>query len=195
MALNPFADYFNHSSPPTCTATYSSAGFEIGAVRSAKKGEEVYISYGAHSNDFLLTEYGFVMDENENDSVSLDDVVMAKLVEGGKEEQVKDAGFWGKYTLDKEGVCYRTQVALRSLIMTERRWERFVSGADEGRDEEGKYVELLQGILLELQDSVTETIYELNKLETDEKEARGTLVRRWKQIIGLLNHVFESTIR
>ena len=203
MALNPFADYFNHSSPPTCEVSYSVKGFEIEAVRPAKAGEEVYISYGKHSNDFLLAEYGFIMDENENDSISLDDIVMKKIEEtGGKRvgksrrSNCESNGFWGKYTLDKDGVCYRTQVALKSLVMSERRWEHLCRGNDIGEDEEEAYVEVLREVLegsLEAAKKAVKSLQRMKTEETHEAEARDTLMRRWKQIVALVQKVLDDT--
>ncbi len=64
MAQSPFSDYFNHtSSPSACNVLFSSSGYTITTPAKIKQGEEVYISYGNHSNDFLLTEYGFILPE------------------------------------------------------------------------------------------------------------------------------------
>lgn len=203
MALNPFADYFNHSSPPTCEVSYSEKGFDIEAVLPVKTGEEVYISYGKHSNDFLLAEYGFIMDENENDSISMDDLVMKRIEEtggkiAGKSRRIncEGWGFWGKYTLDKDGVCYRTQVALKSLVMSERRWEHLCRGNDIGEDEEEAYVEVLREVLEECLETAKKAVKSLQRMkteETEEAEARDTLMRRWKQIVALVQKVLDDT--
>lgn len=75
MALLPFADYFNHSDAAVCAellflsrletddvytiqcdVTFSEEGYVFRATKAYKVGEEVFISYGAHPNDFLLAE-------------------------------------------------------------------------------------------------------------------------------------------
>ncbi|KAG0650498.1 Ribosomal lysine N-methyltransferase 2 [Hyphodiscus hymeniophilus] len=67
MALQPFADYFNHADIASAEALFSSQGYSIAASCSISKGDEIYISYGNHSNDFLLAEYGFSMESNKWD--------------------------------------------------------------------------------------------------------------------------------
>ena len=45
-----------------------------------KKGSQVFISYGKHGNNALLSLYGFVMPSNSEDTVTLDEqFVSAKL--------------------------------------------------------------------------------------------------------------------
>ena len=75
MALIPFADYFNHADVGS-VVTFSPSGYKICTDRQIEKGEEIYISYGNHSNDFLLAEYGFILDENKWDEISLDELIL-----------------------------------------------------------------------------------------------------------------------
>ena len=77
LAQSPFSDYFNHtSSRSACDVSFSASGYTFTTLAKIKKGEEVYISYGNHSNDFLLAEYGFILPEeggeNQWDEVLLD---------------------------------------------------------------------------------------------------------------------------
>ncbi|KAK7991519.1 hypothetical protein PG988_000313 [Apiospora saccharicola] len=69
LAIVPVADMFNHA---------ENRAYEV--------GEEVFVSYGDHSNDFLLAEYGFLMTNNCWDVISIDDIVIPRLDEAGKEE-------------------------------------------------------------------------------------------------------------
>ncbi|KAH7342382.1 hypothetical protein BKA65DRAFT_503985, partial [Rhexocercosporidium sp. MPI-PUGE-AT-0058] len=140
MALNPFADYFNHiSSPSACEVNFSADGYTITTSVPIKKGEEVYISYGNHSNDFLLAEYGFILagDTNQWDEVELDCYVLG-LLSADKKEVLEEEGFLGNYVLDRETVCYRTQVALRLACLPVGQWRRFVAGSDDGEKDQGK---------------------------------------------------------
>ncbi|KAF4630581.1 hypothetical protein G7Y89_g7550 [Cudoniella acicularis] len=127
-ALSPFADYFNHA-PHGCNVSFSATGYEITTEKHIPKGAEIYISYGNHSNDFLLAEYGFILPSGTNDwdEISLDAYIIP-LFSPTQKKHLEDHGFLGKYVLDKETVCYRAQVALRILCVGLRKWERFVEG-------------------------------------------------------------------
>lgn len=127
MALQPVADLFNHGDEGGCHVAFGSDGFAFRATAPYRKGEEVRICYGRHGGDFLLIEYGFVMRENCWDEVLLDEVVLSRLTASQK-ERLKGVGFLGRYVLDRETVCHRTQVALRLLCCRVGEWVRFVNG-------------------------------------------------------------------
>lgn len=187
MALNPFADYFNHSSRG-CVVELSKDGFEITTAESIEKGEEVYISYGKHGNDFLLAEYGFVMDDNEWDDVSLDDLVL-EVMNQEQRELVKENRFEGRYVLDKQGPCYRTQVALRAMVMSERRWLMYIAGSDDGEASQEKVDELLYQLLGKLKGMALKRLEDVNLLRRkgreEEQQPCGMLIKRWQQILDM----------
>jgi hypothetical protein len=81
MALLPFADYFNHSDVEVriffflllrctriilsdlsnifffqCDVKFDGDGYTLSATEDYEAGDEVYMSYGSHPNDFLLAE-------------------------------------------------------------------------------------------------------------------------------------------
>lgn len=123
MALQPVADLFNHhgeaprsaDDPPPSPVSFDGAGFTIRAGRRYRRGEEVCISYGHHSNDFLLAEYGFVLEHNHHDEVQLDEAILPRLSPEQRDE-LEAAGFLGRYALDARTVCcYRAEVAVRLL--------------------------------------------------------------------------------
>jgi hypothetical protein len=72
-------------------------------MRITEKGEEIYMSYGPHSNDFLLVECqfpccsfrvteihmyvdGFYLDDNPSDGVYLDDIILKDLTPPEKDD-------------------------------------------------------------------------------------------------------------
>lgn len=68
LALLPLADLFNHTPSPgtinaprkaPVSAMYADDGYTFTANQDISAGDEICISYGEHSNDFLLAEYGF----------------------------------------------------------------------------------------------------------------------------------------
>ncbi|GES60059.1 ribosomal N-lysine methyltransferase [Aspergillus terreus] len=79
LTLVPFADYFNHANNDACEVRFVNQEYTFTANRRYEKGEEIYMSYGPHSNDFLLVEYGFFLDDNPNDAIFLDDIILREF--------------------------------------------------------------------------------------------------------------------
>lgn len=122
LALVPFADYFNHS-PKGCKVSFSPACYNFTAVSNLEKGEEVFISYGSHNNDFLLVEYGFYLENNKWDEALLDLVLLTLFSDKQKEILVSE-NFWADFVLDTNSICYRTEVGTRLLCMLLDLWRR-----------------------------------------------------------------------
>ena len=186
LALVPAADYFNHAEVG-CEVAFSPSGYNICANRQIEKGEEICVSYGHHSNDFLLTEYGFILDNNKWDEISLDDALLPFFSEEQKHE-LKAAGFFGKFVLDAETVCYRAQLALRLLCVTSTsKWQQLVA---HGLGDEDKYQEVVNTILVKALKNYLERVHErltqLEVLPCGLSNQRDILSRRWKQIRRLL---------
>lgn len=190
MALNPFADYFNHTSRG-CHVSFTPEGYKILTDKRYDKGEEVFISYGNHSNDFLLAEYGFILPGageqggNEWDEVLLDDYILP-LLSAEKKEMLKSAGFLGRYVLDRTEACYRTQVAVRAQCLSERKWQRFVDGSDEGDDDKETVNAVLLKVLKRYLKDTDKFSKQVRAIKEGEASHRVMLGRRWKQIGDLL---------
>ncbi len=160
IALCPLVDLFNHTSNPNsaCKVTHDSSGFTVtspDAPIGATGEEELFVSYGPHTNDFLLVEYGFLLpgDENIRDCVSLDPVILPTLsIEQKRRLDAKR--YLGEYTLfspqangGEAGVCWRTEVAARIGLISAQQWEGFVDGVldedelgDEVREKAGAVI-------------------------------------------------------
>lgn len=124
---------------------------------STDAGEEIYATYGGHSNDKLLVHYGFVCEStmqhaSPDDEIRIDHMILPHLSEATK-AQLQDVGFLGgyallpsEYTCRKEtrgnneifdeceancrqpwDICFKTQVAVRAELLTANEWEYFVS--------------------------------------------------------------------
>ncbi|KAK0729726.1 hypothetical protein B0H67DRAFT_477610 [Lasiosphaeris hirsuta] len=187
MVFQPVADLFNHAAVG-CAVSFDAASFTITADRAYAAGEEVYICYGQHSNDFLLAEYGFVMEENRWDEVGLDEVVLAEL-DAKQRERLEERGFLGGYVLDADTVCYRTQVALRLLCVPLREWRRSVDGGVcEGEEAaQAKVDRLLLKLLRKYLGKIDKTLETLGTLDIGEAGQREMLSMRWQQIRGLVD--------
>ncbi|RHZ47288.1 uncharacterized protein CDV56_104428 [Aspergillus thermomutatus] len=110
MALLPFADYFNHSD-----------------VECTDSGEEIYMSYGPHPNDFLLVEYGFYLDQNASEAIYLDDIIFRDL-SASLQEELYLQQYYGNYEVTATGACYRTEIAACLKYMTRRDWRNYALG-------------------------------------------------------------------
>ncbi|KIX96613.1 uncharacterized protein Z520_07879 [Fonsecaea multimorphosa CBS 102226] len=188
LAVVPFGDYFNHSDVATCKAAYSATGYEFKADRAVAKGEELYISYGTHSNDFLLVEYGFTLAKNKSDEVSLDTVILP-LFSAKQKDMLKEADYLGNYALegpsmqDDEVACYRTRIALRLLCMPLKKWNECVKyGADDDDEYQSLVHELLRQALKAYLETVDNSLEQLARLEVGLPSQREVLRRRWEEI-------------
>lgn len=191
MVLQPVADLFNHSDTG-CHVSFDAHCFTITADRDYKEGEEVYICYGNHGNDFLLVEYGFVMEKNRWDEVCLDGALLEELTERQK-EMLEEKGFGGGYVLDRETVCYRTQVAVRCMCCGEEEWRRFVEEGKEDDEElmQKRVDERLVGILKKYRGRVGDKLQEVGRLDVGEACQREVLGLRWRQIDELVKVTIE----
>ncbi len=78
LALLPVADLFNHAAFG-CHVSYRGDSYEIIADREYSRGDEVCTSYGDHSNDFLLAEYGFLLQNNPHDRFDPNDLITSEI--------------------------------------------------------------------------------------------------------------------
>ncbi|KKA29298.1 hypothetical protein TD95_005183 [Thielaviopsis punctulata] len=191
LALQPVVDLVNHTAGAACAVAFGPVAFTVAADRAYAAGEEVLLSYGAHANDYLLAEYGFILDDNAWDEVCLDDVV-APLFTAEQAQALKDRDFWGRYVVDRSTAgCYRTQVALRIKLLARPRWERVVAGLDEAEDVQYAVDGLLRVAMAEYRQTAEQTVQRLGEMQEGTAEQRELLGRRWRQIIATLDVVGE----
>ncbi|OJI96721.1 hypothetical protein ASPVEDRAFT_251273 [Aspergillus versicolor CBS 583.65] len=145
VGLVPIADYFNHAGNEvgyqtdlrditfrftdmgdiqSCMATFDKESYTINATRRIEEGEEVYISYGSHPNDYLLVEYGFIPDHNPYDAIFLDDLVFEHFTEYELEE-LKMHDLYGNYKITQNGPCSRTQDVACMVCMRPKKWQEY----------------------------------------------------------------------
>jgi hypothetical protein len=190
MVMQPVADLFNHADAG-CAVAFTPASFTVVADRAYAPGEEAYICYGKHPNDFLLVEYGFLLAPNRWDEVGLDDAVLPEL-SGEQKARLDERGFLGGYVLDARTVCYRTQVALRLLCVPAAQWERLVyEGEDGGEVLQEKVDRLLLRVLRKYRGKVEATVEELEESEVGQPEQREMLSSRWQQVLGVIDQTIE----
>nr|WNZ75317.1 hypothetical protein [Trichoderma harzianum] len=191
LALIPVADLFNHSDDG-CKVYYSPNAYHIVADRAYKKGEELFISYSRHSNDYNLLEYGFIPDENPSDDVYIDDVVFPKLSKSHKAE-LKKRDLLGEYPLGSSTEEFRrTQGVLRLLCCTTKQFHEFLDGKEKGRLVQVRVDAYLVGLLEELlSDVVVKRLQQIEELKVGREDQRALLAKRWMQIEGLVRKKIE----
>ncbi|KAM0463532.1 hypothetical protein ACHAO4_000249 [Trichoderma viride] len=191
LALIPVADLFNHADAG-CRVYYSPEGYHIVADRDYKKGEELYISYSSHSNDYNLVEYGFIPDENSSDDVYIDDVVFPKLSESQKADLEKQ-DLLGEYPLGEATEEFRrTQAVLRLLFCTTKEFKRFLNDEEKGHDVQTRVDESLVKLLDEfLNDIVAKRLREVDAVKVGLEDQRALLTKRWTQIEGIAKRKIE----
>ncbi|PNY23577.1 Ribosomal lysine N-methyltransferase set11, partial [Tolypocladium capitatum] len=187
MALQPVADLFNHSPDGCCSVAFDQADFTITTTRAHAPGDELFIRYGPHSNDFLLVEYGFTMGRGSNpwDETCLDPY-LCPAFSAPQRRRLADAGFWEGYMLDARTACYRSQTALRMLCVTPRQWQAALDGArDEDRDEDAIDAELIK-VLRRYEEDIRGRMADVDRTDAGTEDMRSSLRSRWVQIQDLV---------
>ncbi|KAJ5594473.1 uncharacterized protein N7459_000681 [Penicillium hispanicum] len=198
MALLPFADYFNHSDVE-CDVKFDENEYTLRATENYHEGEEVYMSYGSHPNDFLLAEYGFFLEKNESDCIYLDDVVLRNIGKS-EEEELWLHQYYGEYRATSEGVCYRTVMAACLKYMKEEDWRNYVlEGSAQGMDE-AKTEAIIQDWLriyageAETAIKAIGTAMESDAIVKAHRQKAETLLRRWRQIKDICESASKVTL-
>jgi hypothetical protein len=72
-SIIPLADLFNHSSSVETRGVFDdeSQAYRIQTFTEYKKGDQVFICYGPHSNEILLKYYGFILSHNKFNSIRI----------------------------------------------------------------------------------------------------------------------------
>ncbi|KAM0665048.1 hypothetical protein ACQRIU_006201 [Beauveria bassiana] len=193
MVLQPVADLFNHAGNPGgafCVGSFDDAAFTVTTRAAHAPGDELFIQYGPHGNDFLLVEYGFTLPSPLNDAwdeTSLDPYLCPALAAAGHRTVLEEAGFWATYMLDRETACYRTHVALRALCLTPLQWRAVLDGErDEDRDRARVEAALVAVVLRPAEEDAAAHIRDVDEATAGEALSRQALRDRWVQIMELL---------
>ncbi|CAK9441609.1 uncharacterized protein LODBEIA_P54770 [Lodderomyces beijingensis] len=115
FTMAPYIDFINHSCDDHCTLKIDGRGFQITTTNSYASDEQLFLSYGPHSNDFLLTEYGFTVPENKWNDLDISRYILPLLKPATVVDFLKDADYYDTYTLNRDGLSFRTEVALATL--------------------------------------------------------------------------------
>jgi len=143
FTLAPLLDMANHTmdtKKESKVRWLPSKALQINAPKNGKgqsQGEEVFISYGPHSNGFLLSEYGFIIPNIQSNDLSewkgnryaevhVDHIIIKMLEKQGKQgkakiELLQEQGYWGEYTIhpfpSPAHPSYRLLLSARSIAV------------------------------------------------------------------------------
>ncbi|TLD05870.1 uncharacterized protein PgNI_09058 [Pyricularia grisea] len=188
LALVPLADMFNHADEG-CRVSYMPEHYVITTDRAYEAGEELFISYGDHSNDCLLTEYGFLLPNNRCDVICIDEIVLPRLDESAK-ELLHQRDLLGTYRLHLEkGPCSRAQAALRLLCCSYEQWLKYVEGRDDGSNSQYSVNVLLCELIREFQGIIQKKLHMLEQTHSGTAGQREILQQRWRQIDSIAKQI------
>ncbi|XP_052087736.1 SET domain-containing protein 4-like [Mytilus californianus] len=126
IALAPFLDLLNHSTTAEVEAAFNMNNncFEIKTYNSFRKYDQVFISYGAHSNTHLLMEYGFILPDNPHDVYEIDYDEIVKVAQNlnlqyidKKKRVIEENAINRKLVCSKEGMSWSIHAVLKILAM------------------------------------------------------------------------------
>ncbi|KAL4906894.1 hypothetical protein BDW74DRAFT_176495 [Aspergillus multicolor] len=194
MALLPFADYFNHSDV-ACNVKFDGKEYVFRAAKAYEAGEEIFMSYGNHPNDFLFTEYGFYLDENESETLYLDDIVFREL-SSSQQEELSLQQYFGNYQVTATGVCYRTEIAACISYMRPEDWQNYVLGSSTRGVDAKKSEDVIRGWIHAYMDEADQAIDGLKdsrfSVEEEDQGRHQMLLKRWMQIRDLCRIALET---
>jgi len=192
LALMPAADLFNHAETG-CEVSFTPTAYTVSADRSYRPGEEICISYGEHSNDFLLTEYGFVLSDNCWDMVCIDDVVLDTL-SPWQAAQMQKEGLLGRFLLDSNGIpCRKTRLALDLLCNRSQRRKQTPIPQDGAGAALAGCDPFLDQLLHQFHGMAMETLDKVRKLRVGRESHREILERRWSQIVAIVERSLDRS--
>lgn len=192
LALLPVADLFNHANTG-CSVSYSIESYTIAADRPYHEGDELYTSYGNHSNDFLLAEYGFLLKENRWDKLCLNDLIIPKLTSRHKTE-LEEHGHTGDLILHAESKKHDDiWVALRLLCCVDSQWQNYIDGEEDIEGTLAKAIAMLPVLLEEYLSNIKNTQAEIRSLQTGEECQKKLLAQRWDEIEAMVQQAMKTT--
>ncbi|GME72805.1 unnamed protein product [[Candida] boidinii] len=145
FTLVPFVDFINHISDDSCTTTIShKQGYMVstGTVKY-KENDQIFFTYGSHSDNFLIMEYGFMLPTCSNKSNYLDMThIINKLLNQQQIEFLKENHYFELHYATKEEISFTTEIALATLQdFKDGNCSRSLRGFIDGTYDGAKYTE------------------------------------------------------
>ncbi|KAK6456019.1 uncharacterized protein RJT20DRAFT_127780 [Scheffersomyces xylosifermentans] len=184
FTMAPYVDFLNHSCNDQCSIKIDVLGFHVQTTSSYTPGEQLFLSYGPHSNDFLLCEYGFIIPkDNKWNDLDISSFIIP-LLRPRQEEFLKENDYYDNYTMTKDGLSFRTDVVLAVLQedypQTSRKLSALLNGVSDGSAYRSHSNALIKEILHKV-------LHESDKYKHLEfNDDNDELTRARKRTIGVL---------
>lgn len=137
FTMAPYVDFLNHTSDEECGIKIDAAGFHVYTTTAYEAEDELFFSYGPHSNEFLLCEYGFVLPQNKWNYLDVTDLINP-LLRPAHVRYLKNHAYYGDYTVNQDGMSFRTEIAFatmqESAPESSTRLNDFIGGISDGRE-------------------------------------------------------------
>lgn len=179
FTMAPYVDFLNHSPDEHCTVKIKPQGFQVYSGSKYSAGDQIYLRYGPHSNEFLGLEYGFTLPDNPWNSYDISPYV-EKLLKPYHKSYLEREGYLGSYVVGEE-MSFRIEVALacaqeseKSIVAGCPKLKSFINGYSDG----GNYREKRRIMLQEILDEIIVSCED--KIESSE-------TMRHRDLIQLLN--------
>ena len=190
LAMVPVADLFNHAETG-CSVSFTPDSYMIEADRAYPAGQEICTSYGGHSNDFLLTEYGFLLEKNQWDGVCLDDLILPRLDQKQK-KSLEASDRLGNFTLHAvSGPDESTWDVLQILASKDSSRQNGVNGKEHADRSRAGAKALLRVLLDEFMNTVQQVKSAVQVEQAGQVAQRSTLLNRWEQIEVIVRHAID----
>lgn len=196
FTMVPFVDFLNHTPEVDVHCypfkhslrkdVYSLGPFTIKCGNHTYKlpGEEILLNYGAHSNDFLINEYGFVIRQNNWDSVDISKQVCAMITDDAMVQFLKINDYWEDYTINMTGISYRVVVAMSLAVTGDyKKTEKLLLGLISEDYFFPKIKDSLCVILLRLRENFVQTIQFLERERDTCTQNLLTIFQQYVEII------------
>lgn len=172
FTMAPYVDFLNHSTQDQCQLKIDRTGFQVYSNNNYDTSDQLFLSYGPHSNEFLLCEYGFMIPlGNTWNDLDLSDIII-NLLTKDQVEFLKQQDYYGDYTINVEsGVSFRTEVVLATLQEQEPLESRKLSSLLNGFIDGSSYKRNSNILLREM---LTKTVKESDRLDREISDKQKT---------------------
>ncbi|MCQ2817498.1 MAG: SET domain-containing histone-lysine N-methyltransferase [archaeon] len=115
--LAPYADMLNHKRPRETHWTFEDKdnAFVLSAIEDIQKGEEIFDSYGKKCNSRFLLNYGFTLENNEEDNEVKVTVEMEENIPKYEEKKTIIKNSFRKFSLKKDLLDFQTMAFISYL--------------------------------------------------------------------------------